>query len=242
MFDQNKTSRLDDAETSMHSADTVDMSVESLDSTPQVPQHAPTSHTVAGNTPVDTMNTVRQNQVLQQFAEQPQRATSFQAQGLDLNQSKSQTSMKKMLQLYIILGSIAIVAGVATGFGGYKLQAKSGGQSAGGAQNANIQQLPGTSVKAGDVFGVNDSSTFTDSAQGYLEMGGIDGEGSHKLLRPGGVSQTVYLTSSITDLDPLAGMEVKVSGETFKGQKAGWLMDVGRVEVVNTKGEIPAGN
>jgi len=224
----------------------IDTSVESLDTSSnsfaQALEHENQQHTTGGNTPVDTMESVRQNQVLQQFAEQPKSSVSFQTLDLNRSQTKSQTSMKKMLQLYIVLGSIAIVAGIATGFGGYKLQAKSGGQSAGGAQNANIQQLPGASIKAGDVFGVNDSSTFTDSAQGYLEIGGLDGEGSHKLLRPGGASQTVYLTSSITDLDPLAGMEVKVSGETFKGQKAGWLMDVGRVEVINTKGEIPAGN
>jgi len=34
-------------------------------------------------------------------------------------------------------------------------------------------------------------------------------------------------------------MEVKIWGETFKAQKAGWLMDVGRVEIVNPDGEAP---
>jgi hypothetical protein len=91
----------------------------------------------------------------------------------------------------------------------------------------------------GDVFGVQDEKTFKDSAEGYLEIGGLDGEGSHKLLRPGGDSQTVYLTSSVTDLDKFDGMSVKVWGETFKGQKAGWLMDVGRVQIVSPQGEKP---
>ena len=83
-------------------------------------------------------------------------------------------------------------------------------------------------------------ASFKDSAEGYLEEGGLEGEGSHKLLRPGGDSQTVYLTSSVTDLDELVGTEVRIWGETFKGQKAGWLMDVGRVEVLKVDAESPA--
>jgi hypothetical protein len=34
-------------------------------------------------------------------------------------------------------------------------------------------------------------------------------------------------------------MEVKVWGETYKGQKAGWLMDVGKVEVIDPQAEPP---
>ena len=34
-------------------------------------------------------------------------------------------------------------------------------------------------------------------------------------------------------------MKVKVWGETFKGQTAGWLMDVGRVQVVELDAEPP---
>lgn len=94
-------------------------------------------------------------------------------------------------------------------------------------------------IKNGDVFGSQATASFKDSAQGYLAAGGLEGEGSHSLLRAGGVSQTVYLTSSVTDLDKFVGMEIKVWGETFSGQEAGWLMDVGRVEVINTVGEEP---
>jgi hypothetical protein len=130
------------------------------------------------------------------------------------------------------------LAGILTGFGAYRLQNKGGMTLTSGA--SPISQVAGNNVKAGDVFGSSDTETFKDSAQGYLEKGGLDGEGSHKLLRPGGDSQTVYLTSSVTDLDKLSGMEVKVWGETFKAQKAGWLMDVGRVEVVNPQGQAPS--
>ena len=64
-------------------------------------------------------------------------------------------------------------------------------------------------------------------------------EGSHVLLRPGGASQTVHLTSSVTDLEKFVGMQVRVWGETFRGRSAGWLMDVGRVEVIKTVGTAP---
>ena len=68
--------------------------------------------------------------------------------------------------------------------------------------------------------------------EGNLESGGINGEGTHKLIRPGGDSQTVYLTSSVLDLNQFVGKKVKVWGQTFSAKKAGWLMDVGRVEVL----------
>jgi hypothetical protein len=161
-----------------------------------------------------------------------------------LNQSNIQentigkdSSMKSSSKLFILITVFAVLAGVGTGFGSFKLFAK---PSSGGPRSTDIQELPTAGkVKVGDVFGSTDAS-FKDSAEGYLEDGGLDGEGSHKLLRPGGESQTVYLTSSVTDLSELAGVEVKVWGETFKGQKAGWLMDVGRVEVLDIDAESPA--
>lgn len=82
------------------------------------------------------------------------------------------------------------------------------------------------------VFGSKDTSIFRDSTEGTLEKGGIDGEGTHKLIRPGGDSQTVYLTSSVIDLDQFEGKKVKVWGETQSAQTAGWFMDVGRLEVI----------
>ncbi|MCB9813019.1 MAG: hypothetical protein H6772_01300 [Pseudomonadales bacterium] len=156
----------------------------------------------------------------------------------DVNQDtqiNKENSMKKTSKLFLILTIIAVLAGVGTGFGAFKLSAKSGLNFNG----EELQQLPSAGkVKVGDVFG-SSSESFKDSAEGYLEVGGLEGEGSHKLLRPGGISQTVYLTSSVTDLNELAGMDVKVWGETFKGQKAGWLMDVGRVEVLKLDAESP---
>lgn len=80
--------------------------------------------------------------------------------------------------------------------------------------------------------GSTDSKEFPDTTEGILEAGGINGEGTHKLIRPGGVSQTVYLTSSILDLNLFVGKKVKIWGKTFAANKAGWLMDVGKLETL----------
>jgi hypothetical protein len=79
--------------------------------------------------------------------------------------------------------------------------------------------------------GVSDTSTFKDTAEGTLEEGGISGEGTHHLVREGGDSQNVYLTSTVIDLQSFVGKKVKVWGQTLSGKKAGWLMDVGKVQV-----------
>jgi hypothetical protein len=89
-----------------------------------------------------------------------------------------------------------------------------------------------SSVEKGKIYGSNDTSTFKDSVEGKLKEGGIEGEGQFHLERPGGISQNVYLTSSSVDLSLFIDRKIKVWGETQKAQKAGWLMDVGRVEVL----------
>lgn len=83
--------------------------------------------------------------------------------------------------------------------------------------------------------GVKDEETFRDTAQGKIEVNDSTEipEGSHKLIRPGGPSQTAYLTSSVIDLDQFTGKCVQAWGETFAAQKAGWLMDVGRVKILD---------
>jgi len=143
---------------------------------------------------------------------------------------------KKQKKLFTFACIIAIVAGIGTGFGGFKLKSSNSGL---GGSNVPVQQVVEGQIKNGDVFGMQDSDTFTDEAVGYLQAGGLNGEGSHRLLRPGGESQTVYLTSTVTDLDLLVGSEIKVWGETYQGQKVGWLMDVGKVEVIEVEGQAP---
>jgi len=89
-----------------------------------------------------------------------------------------------------------------------------------------------TISKSEKAVGVADKKTFKDQAEGILREGGIDGEGNFHLERPGGESQNVYLTSTTVDLSPFVGKKVRVWGQTFSGEKAGWLMDVGLVEIL----------
>ncbi len=80
------------------------------------------------------------------------------------------------------------------------------------------------------------NQTFRDETEGVVEKNDkLDkyAQGTHRLIRPGGESQTAYLTSSVLDLDEYMGKKVKVFGETFGSSQVGWLMDVGKVEVVD---------
>ena len=77
---------------------------------------------------------------------------------------------------------------------------------------------------------VADEKTFRDQAEGVPPS--HRGEGSHHLERGANVSQWVYITSSVVDLDLLVGNRVIIWGETNQGKKAGWLMDVGRLKVL----------
>ena len=151
-------------------------------------------------------------------------------QTTDMTKSKKSSPIK-----FVLAGLIAIVLGVATGYGSYQLYAKSNGISTG----ESIAQVATDQAQAGDVFGSSNIEDFPSTAKGYLEAGAIEGEGTHTLLRPGGSTQSVTLTSSVTDLDKLVGMEIEIWGETFKGQKASWLMDVGRVKIIKVAGEKP---
>ena len=111
---------------------------------------------------------------------------------------------------------------------GYFLASKGGSLPVG-----KVSNLPnGAPVSKGMVIGSNDTKTFKDTAEGMLKEGGIDGEGAFHLERSGGESQNVYLTSSSVDLSKFINRKIKVWGQTQKAQTAGWLMDVGRVEVL----------
>jgi len=84
---------------------------------------------------------------------------------------------------------------------------------------------------SGKTFGSTDTKTFTDSAIGTIEKDGVGGEGTHKLIRDGGPSQTACLVSSVLDLDEFVGKKVKVWSKTEASKKCPWLMDVGRIEL-----------
>lgn len=132
--------------------------------------------------------------------------------------------VKRILPLLAIL--LVIGLGVFTGF-------YFGGKGGGKVFLPGLGGLvPKDKIVKGSEFGSKDLSKFKDTAMGVLESGGLDGEGTHKLIREGGPSQTVYLTSSVLDLDQFVGKKIQIWGETFKAQKAGWLMDIGRVKIL----------
>lgn len=130
-----------------------------------------------------------------------------------------QTPKLVPLPLVVIIGVISVLLGV---FGAYSMTKTS-------VMTSNVDE--GTAIQTDKAAGVLDKKTFKDSAEGIMREGGMDGEGNFHLERPGGVSQNAYLTSSTVDLSKYIGKKVTVWGQTFQGQKAGWLMDVGLVEI-----------
>lgn len=126
---------------------------------------------------------------------------------------------------FIVLLFAVVVVGLLTGY----VLATQTSFSPGDKLKAAVEK---GSISKGTVEGLEDTKTFKDTVSGKLKEGGLDGEGAFHLERPGGESQNVYLTSSTVDLSKYVDREIKVWGETQKAQKAGWLMDVGRIEVL----------
>ena len=118
---------------------------------------------------------------------------------------------------------VIILLGLGTG---WVLSGRSGGLS-----GLNVSMSPGAGGSTKEA-GFADEKTFKDTAEGTLVEGGISGEGTHHLERSGGISQNVYLTSTVINLQDFVGKKVQVWGETTSGRKAGWLMDVGKVKVI----------
>lgn len=141
-----------------------------------------------------------------------------------MHEFQEQNSSIFSVTLIIVLILVSIF-GIGTGY----LLSKNKGKIV-----ANPLNIGGdsSSIAKGTVVGSDDLKTFKDLAEGDLKKGGIDDEGQYHLVRPGGESQNVYLTSSTLDLSSFLGKKVKVWGETQKAKKAGWLMDVGRLEVL----------
>jgi len=119
----------------------------------------------------------------------------------------------------IILATIFL--GILSGYVGTKITIKKPTTKTTNKKSTNVEE----------VVGKKDKSTFKDQASGLLKEGGIDGEGNFHLERLGGKSQNVYLTSSTVDLSKYIGRKVTVWGQTFQARKAGWLMDVGYIEI-----------
>jgi hypothetical protein len=140
----------------------------------------------------------------------------------------------KSLGTIILVAVLVIAAGAATG---YALADKTGRTTTGqGSGSANGKSLFGSkSAEDQNGEGVNDDQMFPDIVdKGVLQPndGSITMEGTHMLLREGGPSQTVFLTSSVVDLSQYEGQQVTLRGRTFNGETAGWIMDVGWIKVL----------
>ncbi len=135
--------------------------------------------------------------------------------------SKNTTAKKKLITFLAVIALL----GIGTGF-------VLGKQNSTAGKNVPLSKSDNPSEK-GKVFGSDDKETFKDTAEGIVKKGGIEGEGQYHLERPpGGEDQYVYMTSSSVDLSEFINKKIKVWGQTQTAQKAGWLMDVGRVEVL----------
>lgn len=141
-----------------------------------------------------------------------------------MTQEKGEPRSKSAAILVMVL---IVVAGGFSGFFLAKIKSRGEFKLAGGGE---IPQV----VTKGQVVGSTDTETFRDQAAGRLEKnGGDDQEGTHKLIREGGPDQTAFLISSVVDLDQYVGHQVEIWGETFYSDKVGWLMDVGRLKVLD---------
>ncbi|MGA3291857.1 MAG: hypothetical protein ABSC49_01780 [Candidatus Microgenomates bacterium] len=97
-------------------------------------------------------------------------------------------------------------------------------------QTSSGEAAPGVKVTSTEA-GVLDPSVKYDTAQGVVQEGGLNGEGTFHLVRDGGPSDYVYLTSSVLDLSNFVNKKVQIWGETLASKKVGWLMDVAKVQV-----------
>jgi len=137
---------------------------------------------------------------------------------------------KNNTMMIAVISILVVGAGILTGWllaGGMESSSTSTGETA-------MSQEQKNAVTQNDKeAGVSDTSSFEKEAPiGKLVKGGIDGEGQFHLERDGGPSQNVYLTSTVIDLASFEGKKVQVWGNSLSGKKAGWLMDVGKVKVV----------
>ena len=160
------------------------------------------------NKPTQTQNTVPTTGVVAKPLSTSSVMQSF---------SSPKHSVSGVKSLLILL--LMVVLGMGAGYGASLITARTGTSILPQALNPNAPMK-------GKMYGNGDAAVFKDTAEGVVKGGGIEGEGQYHLVRPGGDSQNVYMTSSDIDLSQFIGEKIKVWGQTQKAQKAGWLMAV----------------
>lgn len=119
----------------------------------------------------------------------------------------------------VLVGVLVVLAGVGSG---WFLSGASAGKSP-SSEKAATKQMKEVKV---------DESSFSDNAQGILREGGLEGEGTHYLDTGAGEEKYVYLLSTVIDLQTFVGKKVEVRGKTLSAEHANWLMDVGKVKLL----------
>jgi len=154
----------------------------------------------------------------------------------NLNQNPSPSFPLK--NNFVYLFAITLTLALASGFWlsrFFPLQKKGANSplfTSGQSQTQSTDKISSADqLKVGQVYG-NTTATFADSATGTIEAGGVNGEGTHTLIRPGGEDQKAALTSSVVDLDLFVGRQVEIKGETNSSRKAGWFLDVGSIKII----------
>jgi len=155
-----------------------------------------------------------------------------------MERSANPMKERKQSPLFLPLLIVMIILGVGTGYSLTKVVGATK-TSKPALQGSQPTTTTASQIEINKTYGSTDTSTFKDRAEGVLLKGGVNGEGSHHIVRDGGESQTVYLTSSIVDLDLFENHKVEVWGETMKAQRAGWLMDVGQVKPIELNATLP---
>ncbi len=137
--------------------------------------------------------------------------------------------MKDNFYSRVLLIALVVLLGLGSGWLLVRFKAQRGKPLSVAANRAGVGN---GGVRPGQVYG-QAGADFKDQAVGVLAKNDDPKtDGTHKLLREGGESQTVYLTSSVIDLDKFVGHKVQIWGKTFASTKVAWLMDVGRLKIL----------
>jgi hypothetical protein len=153
----------------------------------------------------------------------------------NLNEATPKITLKPKIPKSII--AIVVVLGLTSGFWLSRLVPLASSSDKALIESSkndavSTDQISGSEqLDPGVVYG-NSSAIFSDSAQGVVIAGDINGVGTHILVREGGDSQRVSLTSSTVDLDLFIDKKVLVKGQTNDSQKTGWLLDVGNIKII----------
>lgn len=89
-------------------------------------------------------------------------------------------------------------------------------------------ELIKTSIEAG----YKDTKLFESIVTGTVKKGGLFGDGTHTLVQDSNPKNPAALLSSVVDLDEYVDKHVQIWGRSQKGLKAAWLLEVGRVKIL----------